>query len=136
MNEIVTERPNLFEPNVYITFCAALTGKVCPNKLSDAVKQAFEANEATMSKIVLERGVAYYEKMPVSNCKIEIRAENTDWIALVYQQEKIPFAIDQGELVRVFILPAEDKTLLLLMAHHLTGDGKSMIYFVKDIMTA
>lgn len=136
MNEIVTERPNLFEPNVYITFCVALTGKVCPNKLSDAVKQAFEANEATMSKIVLERGVAYYEKMPVSNCKIEIRAENTDWIALVYQQEKIPFAIDQGELVRVFILPAEDKTLLLLMAHHLTGDGKSMIYFVKDIMTA
>lgn len=72
MNEIITERPNLFEPNVYITVCVEIAGKVSPNKLSTAVKQAFEANEATMSKIVLENGLAYYEKMSVSNCKIEI----------------------------------------------------------------
>lgn len=67
MNEIVTERPNLFEPNVYITVCAEIEGKVCPHRLSAAVKQAFEANEATMSKIVLEQGFAYYEKMSASN---------------------------------------------------------------------
>lgn len=136
MNEVVTERPNLFEPNVYITLCVELAGKVSPQKLSAAVKQAFEANEAAMSKIVLERGAAYYKKMPASNCGIEIRDENTDWIALVYQNEKIPFAIDQGELIRVFILSSEDKTQLLVMAHHLAGDGKSIIYFVKDIMNA
>ncbi len=69
MNEIVTERSNLFEPNVYITMCVEITGKVCPQKLSAAVKQAFEANEATMSKIVLKNGLAYYKKMPVSCCK-------------------------------------------------------------------
>ncbi len=41
MNEIVTERPNLFEPNVYITVCVENAGKVSPHKLSAAVKQAF-----------------------------------------------------------------------------------------------
>ena len=75
MNEIVTERTNLFEPNVYVTVCVEITGKVCPHKLSAAVKQALEANEAAMSKIVLKHGFAYYEKMPVSNGKIEIEKE-------------------------------------------------------------
>lgn len=135
MNEIVTERPNLFEPNVYITVCAEIAGKVCPDKLSAAVKQAFEANEA-MSKIVLEHGFAYYEKMSVSNCKIEINNENKNWMELVNQNEKIPFAIDKGELIKAFIIPSEDKTQIIIMAHHLVGDGKSIIYFVKDIMNA
>lgn len=136
MNEIVTERSNLFEPNVYITVCVEIEGKVCPHRLSAAVKQAFEANEATMSKIVLEHGFAYYEKMSVSNCKIEIKNENKNWIELVKQNEKNLFAIDKGELIRAFIIPYEDKTQIVIMAHHLVGDGKSIIYFVKDIMNA
>ncbi len=136
MNEIVTERPHLFEPNVYIAVCVEMAGKVCPQKLTAAVKQAFGANEATMSKIMLEHGCAYYEKIPVSCCKIAIENENKNWIEIVSQNEKIPFAIDQGELVRVFIIPSEDNTQILIMAHHLAGDGKSIIYFVKDIMNA
>lgn len=136
MNEIVTERSNLFEPNVYIAVCVEIAGNICPQKLSAAVKQALEANEAAMSKIVLERGLAYYEKMPVSGCKIGIERENTSWLELVYQNEKIPFAIDKGELVRVFIIPSTDKTHVMIMAHHLVGDGKSIIYFVRDMMNA
>ncbi len=136
MNEIVTERPHLFEPNIYITVCVEIAGKVCPQKLSAAVKQAFEANEATMSKIVLENGFSYYKKTPVSCCKIEIVNENKNWIEIVSQNEKIPFAIDKGELVRVFIIPSGDNTQIMIMAHHLAGDGKSIIYFAKDIMNA
>lgn len=136
INQIVTERPNLFEPNVYITVCAEIAGKVSSHKLFASVKQAYEANEATMSKVVLENGLAYYEKMSVSNCKIEIKDKNKNWIELVNQNENIPFAIDKGELVRVFIIPSEDKTQIIIMAHHLVGDGKSIIYFVKDIMNA
>lgn len=136
MNEIVTERPNLFEPNVYITVCVEIAGTVCLHKLSAAVKQAFEANEAAMSKIVLENGLAYYEKMSESNGKIEIQNENKNWIELVNQNESIPFAIDKGELVRAFIIPSDDKTQIVIMAHHLVGDGKSIIYFIKDIINA
>ncbi len=136
MNEIVTERSNLFEPNVYIAVCVEITGRVCPHKLSAAVKQAFEANEATMSRIVLEQGLARYEKMPASGCKIEIEPENRSWTELVNQNEAIPFAIDRGELVRVFTIPSADKTQILILAHHLAGDGKSVIYFVEDMMNA
>lgn len=87
MNEIVTERPHLFEPNVYISVCVELAGNVCPQKLTAAVKQAFEANEATMSKIVLDHGLAYYEKLSASHCKTEIAHENKNWTELVMQNE-------------------------------------------------
>lgn len=89
-----------------------------------------------MSKIVLEHGFAYYEKMSVSNCKIEIENENKKWTELVKQNQKIPYAIDKGELVRVFIIPSEYKTQILIIAYNLAGDGKSIICFVKDIMNA
>lgn len=136
MNEIITERPNLFEPNVYTTICVEITGKVSPQKLTVAVKQAFEANEATMSKIVLEHCCAYYKRLSVSGCKTEIEDENKCWMEIVKQNEKIPFAIDKGELVRAFVIPLKTKTQIVIMAHHLAGDGKSIIYFVKDIMNA
>lgn len=136
MNEIITERVNLFEPNVYITVCVEIVGKISANRLTVAIKRAFAANEATISKIVLNGGDAFYEKMPESACKIKTENENKNWIDIVRQNEKIPFAIDKGELVRTFIIPMGNKTQLLIMAHHLVGDGKSIIYFVKDIMNA
>ncbi len=72
-NEILTERTNLFEPNDYIIFCAELQGNFTAEMLADAVRKAFEANEATMSKIVLtDSGVAYYERISESCCTVEI----------------------------------------------------------------
>ena len=134
MKEILTERQNLFEPNVYITMCVELTGKICPHQLTAAIKEAYKANEATMSRIVLEHGTACYEKLSVSGCKTMITDKN--WIDLVRENEKLPFEIDKGELVRAFIIPADTGTQIMIMAHHLAGDGKSIIYLIKDIMNA
>lgn len=52
--------------------------------------------------------------------------EDKNWIEIVSQNEKNPFAIDKGELVRVFIIPSESNTQIMIMAHHLAGDGKSI----------
>lgn len=134
MKEIVTERPNLFEPNVYITMCVEIAGNICPHKLAAAIGEAYKANEAAMSRIVLEQGIAYYEKLPVSKCRVEITDKN--WMDLVRENERLPFAIDKGELIRSFVVPGESDTRIVIMGHHLAGDGKAMIYFIKDIMRA
>jgi len=60
-NYIYSERVNLFEPNVYIQFLVQILGKPSPDYLASAVKTAFTLNEATMSRIVLEKnGEAFY----------------------------------------------------------------------------
>ena len=67
---IRSERANLFEPNVYISMIVKLSGDLQSEEIEQAVYKAYEANEATTSKIVLgENGDAYYEKMGSSGCK-------------------------------------------------------------------
>lgn len=135
MKDIITERPNLFEPNDYISFYVEIEGKVSAENLENAVKAAYRANEATTSKVVLKPdGAACYEKMTYSGCKVEILQE--DWQEIVKANEKEPFELENGELVRSFVIPSCEKTALLIMAHHLSGDGKAIVYFIESVMKA
>jgi len=84
MQEIRTERTNLFEPNDYITFYTELSGNVKAEDLAAAVKEAYKANESTISKVVLKPdGAACYEKLPESGCKVEIEDCGQDWREIV-----------------------------------------------------
>jgi len=132
-NYIYSERVDLFEPNVYIHFLVQILGEPSPDCLASAVKTAFTLNEATMSRIVLEKnGEAFYEKMDKSGCSVAITRK--DWKELIRENEKLTFNINQGELMRVFVIPSDEKISLLIMAHHLVGDGKSIVYFLEDVM--
>jgi hypothetical protein len=134
-NYIVSERVDLFEPNIYINFLVKITGNPTAEALVAAVRTAFAANEATVSGVVLnENGDAFYERRSESGCKVSVSTDS--WNNIMSQNEKMPFAIDQGELMRVFVIEANEETHLFIMAHHLVGDGKSVTYFTRDVMTA
>lgn len=134
-NDISSERVDLFEPNIYIQFFVQIAGNPPVDELLAAVKSAFAANEATMSKIVLRQdGTAFYEKMETSGCRVTVTEK--EWLTLIRENEKRPFRIDEGEFVRVFINPFGSETSLFIMAHHLVGDGKSITYFLEDVMRA
>lgn len=69
-----------------------------------------------------------------TGCKAEITEQS--WTEIVKIIEKKLSAIDRGELIRTFIIPAETGLQMMIMVHHLVGDGKSLIYFIQDIMNA
>lgn len=135
MKYISTERANLFEPDVYITFVAEFSGNITAEKLAEAVKAAYAANESTMSEIVLEKdGSAYYRKNENSGCKVSF--DERPWQEIINDSRRMPFAIDQGELVRTFISSHGNGISLIIHAHHLVGDGKSIVILLKDIAAA
>lgn len=132
---IYTEREDLFDPNIYIHFYVKVTGNPKTDDLVKAVKAAFCANESTMSKIVLEEdGSACYERMEESGCRVFVTEK--DWKTIVIENEKQAFRIYEGEMMRVFVISSGQETGLFIMAHHLTGDGKSIAYFLEDTMRA
>lgn len=132
---IRSERANLFEPNVYISLVVKISGNVSKKSMQCAVESAYEANEATMSEIVLtEYGVAYYEKRTDSGCRFFI--ENKPWLELLRKSEKEVFNLKDGELVRTFLTEEDEKSVLFIHAHHLVGDGKSILVLLKDIINA
>ena len=86
-----------------------------------------------MSKIVMDsEGNAFYSRLEESQCKIIQTEKNYEEVILTY--EKIPFAIDQGELLRVFLIQNQGKFQILLMGHHLVGDGKSLVLFMEGVL--
>ena len=130
---IRTERANLFEPNVYISMVVKISGMVSKEAVREAVEKAYEANEATMSRIVMEDGGdAYYEKMESSGCKFFF--DSRSFITIIKESEKNPFAIQKGELVRTYLTIENQEMVLLIHAHHLVGDGKSILILVKDVV--
>lgn len=130
---IRSERANLFEPNVYISIVVKLFGNLSSKEIEQAVYNAYKANESTMSKIVLEPdGSAYYEKCKTSGCKFI--TNNKPWNQLLCESEKTPFELDKGELVRVFLTKEKDQPILFIHAHHLVGDGKSVLILLNDII--
>lgn len=132
---IRSERPNLFEPNDYISMVVTLSGTISQEEMEQAVRKAYANNEATSSKIVLEAdGSAYYESLEESGCKVFFDSRNC-W-EILKENEKCPFDLKNGELIRAFIIEEEQGMTMLLMAHHLAGDGMSMLYFIEDILLA
>lgn len=129
--QMIVERTNLFEPNVYIGMYVELDGNPSVELMKDAIQKAFKKNELTMSKVVMDKtGQAYYQRIEQSGCKVII-TEN-DWKSIIAENEKQPFDIKCGEMMRVFV---KENGKLFFMAHHLVGDGRSIITFLQDVLT-
>ncbi|MBR6769931.1 MAG: hypothetical protein IKM28_01565 [Lachnospiraceae bacterium] len=125
----------LFDPNIYTSLIITLEKKekIKTEDIQKAIEQAYTQNETTMSKIVLDNGEAYFENMSKTGCKVFI--DQRDWIDILHENEKKTFKLNEGELARTFIIDKQDEVQLLLMVHHILGDGSSMVLLVQDILS-
>lgn len=132
---LCTEREHLFTPNVNIIMKVNIGGRPDSVLLKHAVACAVNANESLNCKIVLlENGVAGYEKL--ENPVYTVEVSNKDWKEIVREQASKAFSLASGELIRFFILTGGSDVELLIIAHHLAGDGLSIVYLIEDIMNA
>lgn len=131
MHELLTERPDLFEPNNQMSFYLTLN-KVDENKLKDSIYKTYLLHEVTHSKIIFENEKAYYIKQEKTNNTVVIT--NEDWLSILKREEKKSFDLKNGEMMRCFIIPSQHKTHLYIFAHHLVGDGKAIMCFIEDLM--
>ena len=126
----------LFEPSIYTAMVAIVKGEITAEEIKEAVEKAYTQNETTMSKVVLENGNAYFQKIPQTGCKVFI--EERDWRDIMHESEKNTFRINEGELFRIYIIPnhAKQEYTIFMMAHHIAGDGKALLMLLEDILSA
>lgn len=103
-------------------------------EIREAVQKTYTQNQTTMSKFVLdEKGNLYLEEMPETGCKVIV--DDRDWQEIMYENERKTFRINEGELVRTFIIPKGEKKDIYIMAHHLMCDGFGLFILVEDIVS-
>ncbi len=131
--ELLLERTFIFDPNVYMTIVVTIDGDVNEEEICEAVRKAYTQNQTTMSKIVLdEQGKLYQEMIPETGCKVFV--DKRDWLEIMHENERIPFRIDEGELVRTFVIPRGAQKDIYLMAHHVVCDGNGLLILAEDIL--
>ena len=126
----------LFDPNIYTSVFLTLKRKsndLSIEKIKKAVEKAYTQNETTMSKLVLDNGNVYFENMSETGCKVFVDQRN--WVDIINENEKNTFRIDEGEFIRTFIIEGKEEISLLLMSHHIVGDGYSQILLAQDILS-
>ena len=124
----------LFDPNIYISAVMTLKRKseLSIQKIKEAVEQAYTKHETTMSKLVLDHGEIYFEHMSETGCKVFI--DNRNWIDILHENEKKTFRINEGEFVRTFIIDEKEEVRVFIMAHHILGDGQSLVFLAQDML--
>lgn len=131
--KIDKERTWIFSPvnNIVIKF--DIKGIIAEEQLKKAIRDTVNQYDMLHQKIILDNeGNAYYQK--AENFEPVIKSIEGDWKELAREQEKYPFAIDKGEFIRFFYHKTEAGMTVLIIAHHIAGDGISFTYFVQDIM--
>ena len=127
--EIRTERADLFDVNMTIVMKISIEGVI--HDPERAFAKAVANNQVLNTRIVIrDDGRAFYEENGTPKSFITETAEDLNKVRL--EQEKIRFRVEEGEFIRAYINGNE----ILFLMHHLGGDGKSLIYFIEDFLTA
>lgn len=131
--KIDKERTWIFSPVNNIVIKVDIKGNLLEEQLKEAIKETVKHYEMLHQRIVLDNeGLAYYEKG--ERFEFAVKPYEVEWKEVAKEQEKLPLAIEKGEFIRFFYNRTEAGITLLIIAHHIAGDGLSFTYFVQDIM--
>ena len=133
--KINKERTWVYSPTPNIVIKTTINAIVTKTKLQDAINKAVDVNEILSCCIGFDSNhEAYYKRQ--TNSRYYIKEYVEQWQEVALNQAKEPFRPEEGNLIRFFYSYKEGKTELLLIAHHLMGDGTSYAYLVQDIIRA
>lgn len=132
---LLTERTHLFSPSIKVAVVVDIEAAVSLEQLEAAIREAVAANEILCSTIGLDQeGNACYRRVGKPLYTLCLSQEK--WEDLVGRQQSIACNLEEGPLLDCFVTRQEPDMQLLLVAHHLAGDGLSMALLVQDIMQA
>ncbi len=130
---LLTERTHLFCPCIKVAVVVDIEGPVDLAMLDAAIGQAVAANEIVCSTIGLDpTGKACYR--PTGKPLYTLTVSEEPWEALVASIHRKPSNLEEGPLLECFVKQLDSALQLVLVAHHLAGDGLSLSYFVQDVL--
>lgn len=129
------ERTWLFAPVNQVVCKVTIQGNLSFEELEAAIMEAASKQEILRCVVKMDTlGQAYFERGDKVFC--QVIETDKKWEQLIHEEERKPMDIWKGEWIRFFVLPEEEGKTLVMIAHHLVGDGISYAYFLQDVMRA
>jgi NRPS condensation-like uncharacterized protein len=135
--ELVLERLMLRPPHNILKMIIKIDSKLNHNDLRKAIKKVSQKHPLMSSRVVIrEDGSAYYTTEGVDEVELRIvqKTSEDQYIEIIDDENKKPFKMDKGPFARSILLESESSSDLLLYAHHIFCDGRSLVYIVRHLM--
>jgi|GEM_PF-1456907 len=129
---ICLERLWVFSPAPMVALKADLLGPFSESDLREAILQACRLNGVSSHRLVVDvDGSAFFQ--PCIFRAPLMKRDGRAWQDIYLEQERIPFALGDGEFFRFFHTAVQGGFSVLLLAHHLAVDGISLTILVSEI---
>ena len=131
------ERVFMCSPYAIVTIVARIKGNVTESILKDAVKKAQKRHQNLSFRIQDKYHMLYFTTEDVNDVQIDVKPRQSEdqWIEVQHEQSMTPFEFTERPAIRFTLLNSAEKSDLILSCHHIVGDGMSLAYLARDIMT-
>ncbi len=134
---MLIERNFYQNPSMYIVTKVTVVGKYNRNRLENTIRE-MERVHPIISYVLEEgeEGKVYFVKMEGVNVNVKYyeKKNQDDWISITREEELIPIEFDKEPSMRFLIINGKEDFDIVILAHHLLGDGHSFQYLMQDLL--
>lgn len=135
--ELGIERLHFRNPSTNIIFKGTVVGKYDRDRIADSIKELRRVYP--ILNYILRQGKSrklYFIRKPQTKIRVVfIRRENSgQWKDVIREQIKIPWRLMEEPLIRFIFLENEHEFDVIMMGHHIMGDGKSVMHIFEDFV--
>ncbi|GHV08172.1 hypothetical protein FACS189485_19370 [Spirochaetia bacterium] len=132
---IMNERLHLRSPSINVCFRVIIEGTFDKETIEETLKKACIKHPLLNCSIEMDNdNNAWF----IENCSIGIeyfKSNEMDWQTWYKKTDNIPFDFLKGSLAKFCVITGKD-TEIVILGHHIIGDGIGYLNLVKDIVLA
>ncbi|MDR2974897.1 MAG: condensation domain-containing protein, partial [Propionibacteriaceae bacterium] len=140
---LFTERYLLHDPSMTVVTKVSVDGAFDPEQFGRAIDALTDAHPFIRATVrVDDQGEAWYDLDSAAPCEIHIKQGRSSepgqerWLDTAQSELQRRFDWERGPLVRFFAFHDPTGFDLMIVAHHLLGDGCALVTLTRDLTRA
>jgi len=132
------ERVYFRGPGCNVIIAVRIAGDISFTRLRSALKTVQQVHPLLGAKVIFdERNDAWFYQDAARQIPLIVKTRVSDcqWFDELQHENRIPFNLEQGPLIRVILLHSPEISDLILLCNHSICDGMSLVNLVRDICT-
>jgi NRPS condensation-like uncharacterized protein len=136
--KILSERLFLRAPNIHVCFMIRLEGNFTDEYFKEVVKMVCQRHPVLECTINIDEENCAWLIPNTGHVGIEFyhADEGLTWNDWYTKTDNIPFDFSHGPLVKICVIRHDKLTEIIVLGHHIIGDGMGYLNLAKDILAA
>lgn len=132
-----TERVFYMYPGCNVAVVARIRGTISEPDLRRALEKVLRMHPFIGAKIVVDgRHDAWFsdDNVPPPPLRVVQRTSDTQWFSEMKSEQRIPFDLGKGPLIRFVLIHSPDISDLVIVCNHTICDGMALANLVRDLL--